>query len=60
MDEFYLDPRVVVSGDPAETSLSPAASIASRVASKWAVKQTIKQTIKMTAACAAVRTNGKC
>ncbi|MEK2473626.1 MULTISPECIES: hypothetical protein [Streptomyces] len=60
MDEFDLDARVIVSADPAQTSLSPVASVASRVASKWAVKQTIRQTIKMTAACAAVRTNGKC
>ncbi|WP_405423992.1 hypothetical protein [Streptomyces erythrochromogenes] len=60
MDEFHIDARVSVSADPAETQLSPAASLASRVVSRAVVKQTIKQTIKMTAACAAVRTNGKC
>ncbi|MEV5593964.1 hypothetical protein [Streptomyces sp. NPDC052496] len=60
MDEFNLDARVIVSADPVQTQLSPVASVASRVASKWVVKQTIRQTIKMTAACAAVRTNGKC
>ncbi|MEV8534869.1 hypothetical protein [Streptomyces sp. NPDC051211] len=56
MNEFNLDARVTVSADPAETSLSPAVSVASRVV----IRQTIKRTIAMSAACAAVRTNGKC
>ncbi|MEU7229339.1 hypothetical protein [Streptomyces chrestomyceticus] len=51
---------MVVSADPVQTQLTPVASVASRVASKWVAKQTIRQTIKLTAACAAVRTNGKC